>query len=304
VVGVLVLVDEDVAERGGVALAHLPEQLQQVDGAQQEVIEVHRVHPQQVALVQPIDLGDHFLELRADLLPVGFGVQQAVLGGGDLVVDRGGGVALGVHPDLVHAALGQAPRVGLVVDRELARVAQAGGLGAQDPRAGGVEGHQPHPTRGATQQAFDPRAHLLGGLVGEGDGEDLAGLRLVGVDQERQPVGQHARLAAAGAGEDQQRALAVRDRLALGLVETLQQLLQVLGVGVRGHPVQHRCGLGWRDVVRRPRRARVRGGYKTPPRARRALLANTPRATGRRVQAARVRRAAVAAGVPSSHGPA
>ena len=49
---------------------------------------------------------------------------------------------------------------------------------------------------------------------------------------------QHARLAAARAGEDQQRPLAVRDGLALGLVEALQQLLEVRGVRVLGiHPL-------------------------------------------------------------------
>ena len=45
---------------------------------------------------------------------------------------------------------------------------------------------------------------------------------------------EHARLAAARAGEDQQRPLAVRDRLALGLVQALQQLLEVLGMRVLG----------------------------------------------------------------------
>ncbi len=235
VVGVLVLVDEDVAEARGVALADVLEELEQVDGAEQQVVEVHRVHAQQVALVEAVDLGDHLLEGRADLLPVGLGVEQAVLGGGELVVDRGGRVALGVDPDGVHAALGQPPRVGLVVDRELARVAQALGLGAQDARAGSVEGHQPHPARAASEQALDPVAHLAGGLVGERDREDLAGLRLVGVDEVREAMRQHPRLAAAGAGEDQERPLAVRDGLALGLVEPLQQLLEVLCVRVLRH---------------------------------------------------------------------
>ena len=50
-------------------------------------------------------------------------------------------------------------------------------------------------------------------------------MRLLGVDQERDPVGQHARLAAAGAGQNQQRALPMGDRLALGLVQALQQTL-------------------------------------------------------------------------------
>ena len=159
-------------------------------------------------------------------------------------MDRRRREALGVDAERVGAALGQPARVGLVVDRELARVAEPLGLGAQDPRAGRVEGHQPHAARAVAEQPLDALAHLLGGLVRERDREDLARLRLVGVDQERDPVGQHARLAAARAGEDQQRPLAVRDGLALGLVEALQELLEVLGVGVLGHLVQHRCALG------------------------------------------------------------
>ena len=85
------------------------------------------------------------------------------------------------------------------------------------------------------EQPFDALAHLARGLVGERDREDLPGLRLVGVDQEGDAVREHARLAAAGAGEDQQRPLAVRDGLALGLVEVLQQLLEVFCMRVGRH---------------------------------------------------------------------
>ena len=51
VVGVLVLVDEHVPEAVGVALADLGEQFQHVDRPDQQVVEVHRVHPVQLALV-------------------------------------------------------------------------------------------------------------------------------------------------------------------------------------------------------------------------------------------------------------
>jgi hypothetical protein len=44
VVRVLVLVDEDVAERGAVAVADLGEELEDVDRADEQVVEVHRVH--------------------------------------------------------------------------------------------------------------------------------------------------------------------------------------------------------------------------------------------------------------------
>jgi hypothetical protein len=98
-----------------------------------------------------------------------------------------------------------------------------------------VEGHQPHAARVPTEQPLHPFAHLLGGLVGEGDRQDLPGLRHVRVDQIGDPVGEHPGLAAAGPSEYQQRSLTVCDGLALGLVETLQQLLKVLGMGVRAH---------------------------------------------------------------------
>jgi hypothetical protein len=50
-------------------------------------------------------------------------------------------------------------------------------------------------------------------------------------------MGQHPRLSAAGPGEYQQRPLTMGDRLALGLVQALQQLLEVLCMGVLGHQI-------------------------------------------------------------------
>ena len=74
-------------------------------------------------------------------------------------------------------------------------------------------------------QPGDALAHLVGGLVGEGDGHDLPGLD-AGGDQVGDPMGEHPRLAAAGAGQDQQRTDWVRHRLALRRVQALQDLLR------------------------------------------------------------------------------
>jgi hypothetical protein len=135
------------------------------------------------------------------------------------------------------------PGVGLVVDRELARVAEPLGLDAQHPRAGGVEGHDPHRAGAAPEQALDALAHLLGGLVGERDRQDLVGPGLPRVVEVGDAVGQHARLARAGAGEDEQRAVAVHDRLALGRVHPLEEAFDVL-IG-RGHgATEHRSEVG------------------------------------------------------------
>ena len=106
-VGVLILVDHHMPEAVGVALPDLGEQLEHVDRADQQVIEVHRVHPVQLALVGAVDVGDGLLEERADHLRVGVGVAQLVLGVGDLGADRGRREALGIDPVLVQAALDQ-----------------------------------------------------------------------------------------------------------------------------------------------------------------------------------------------------
>ena len=103
VVGVLVLVDQDVAEGAAPALAHLLEQLQGVDRADQEVVEVHRVGLQHPLLVEREAFGDHLLEDAALRFRVHVGVDQLVLGAGDLVLDRPRRVAFRVDAELAQA---------------------------------------------------------------------------------------------------------------------------------------------------------------------------------------------------------
>ena len=62
-VRVLVLVDEEPAEGALVALADVGEELEEVDGADEEVVEVHRGGLDHAALIQRVDLGDDLLEV-------------------------------------------------------------------------------------------------------------------------------------------------------------------------------------------------------------------------------------------------
>ncbi len=63
---------------------------------------------------------------------------------------------------------------------------------------------------GTLQQLLDASAHLGGGLVGEGDREHVVRGRALGGDDVRDAMDEHARLAAAGAGEHQGAARAAR----------------------------------------------------------------------------------------------
>ena len=224
-VGVLVLVDQHPAEDPPVLVAHVGEQLEQVHGADQQIVEVHRARLDHPPLVERVDVGDRLLEARTDGLGVVGRVDELVLGTRDRRLDRPRRVALRVELELAHAALDHPQRVGLVVDREGALVAEPARVGTQDPGAGGVEGHHPHRPRDAADQARDPLAHLVRGLVGEGDREDLRGPGAVCPEQPGDPVGQHPGLPGSGAGEHQQRPLAVGDRRALGGVQPLEQAL-------------------------------------------------------------------------------
>ena len=61
-VRVLVLVDEHPAEDPAVLLADVVEELEQVDGADEQVVEVHRARLDHPPLVEPVGVGDRLLE--------------------------------------------------------------------------------------------------------------------------------------------------------------------------------------------------------------------------------------------------
>ena len=73
----------------------------------------------------------------------------------------------------------------------------------------------PTQTRERRHQGLDPLAHLAGRLVGEGHGQDRVG-RDPRAEQVGDPPGDHARLARAGPGEDEEGAVDMGDGLALG----------------------------------------------------------------------------------------
>ncbi len=244
VVGVLVLVDEHVAEGALVVLQAVRVALEELDGLHEQVVEVHGVHRGVALLVELVHVGGH-LGVPPALFAEPGGPQQLVLGVADLAADGLRRVALGVYVELLHAALDEPPAVVLVVDGERALVAHALGLAAQHARAHAVEGADPHSARHRPHEALDALLHLAGGLVGEGDGHHLVRACVLHLEQPGHPMREYARLAGAGAGKDEQRALDVRDRLALLRVQAGEQRVvrlcraarSLAGPAARSHPM-------------------------------------------------------------------
>jgi hypothetical protein len=241
-VGVLVLVDEDVAEPAPVGLEHVRVRLQDRDDMQEQVAEVAGVERPQPLLVGGVERGPAVVEGRGVAGGHPPGRQGAVLPAVDqareqarrpaLLVDVLGADQLAQQPHLV---------VG-VEDREVRLEPDQLGMAAQDLDAERMEGAEPgHALDDAADQIADARLHLARRLVGEGDGEDLVRPRPSHAQEMRDARGQRPGLAGAGAGEHEHRPVERLDRFALGGVERV-------------------------EIGRRPRRARAlgqrRGGHE------------------------------------------
>jgi hypothetical protein len=205
VVGVLVLVDEDVPEPASVVLGDGGHALQQRHRLHDQVVEVERVRRAQPGLVDAVDLGHGALVGVGGPLGGVLGGQQLVLQVGDLRGDRARGELLRVQLQIARDQPDQPAGVVGVVDGERGTDPEVLGFAAQDAHAHRVERRHPHRTRPPAHERVDPLLHLGRGLVGEGDRHHLAGVHAPLGEQPRDPVGEHAGLARTRPGHDEQR---------------------------------------------------------------------------------------------------
>ncbi len=233
-VGVLVLIDEDIAEPALVLRQHVLVRVEDGQHVQEKVAEIHRVERPQPLLVLGVYLGAHVVEGRSlgsrHLLRAPGAVLPVVDETGELargpafLVDVGGDDELFEKPHLV---------VG-VEDREVRLQPHEFGVAAQELDPDGVEGAEPgHPLDRFAEEACHAVLHLARGLVGEGDGQDLVRPRLAGVEKVRDPGGERAGLAGARAREHQDRAIQRQHRLALRRVQPVEVRLRPRGHGLR-----------------------------------------------------------------------
>jgi len=113
----------------------------------------------------------------------------------------------------------------VVVDGEIAGKSDGLRFAAQQPRAKGMKGRDPNVERAAAaraQEFADSFLHHAGGLVGERDGKNRAGWHAL-LDQMRDAIGDHARLARACAREDEQRSFGCKHGFALAFVQSGDQ---------------------------------------------------------------------------------
>ncbi len=220
-VGVLELVDQDVAKAPLVVLAHGVVVAQEFVASQHELAEVDHALALALFFVQLVEL-----DLLAVVVAADFHVARApavFLGAGDEPLRLLRRKALVVDVVLLHEPLDGRELVLRVEDLE--GRGQVGQLPvrAQEAVAQAVEGADPHAAHIDRQHGRQARHHLLGGLVGEGHGEDAAGRHLARLQQPGDAGGQDAGLARSGTREDERVAGRKRHGGALLGVEVLEQ---------------------------------------------------------------------------------
>ena len=214
-VGVLVLVHQHMPEpclplgsRGLVALQQLQRQADQV-------VEIHRLVGRQPLFIQLHHPGRHLLVGVLGGSQRSVAVQALVLPQADGPLPLTRQLVVGGRAGVAH----HAHHVVAVQNREPGLEPHGGPVFAQDAHAQAVEGADCQVFGGApAHQALGPLAHLLRGLVGEGDRRDLLG-RQPGLQQPRDLVHDHPRLARARAGQHQTRPVQVVHGLQLRGVE-------------------------------------------------------------------------------------
>ena len=222
-VGVLIFVDEQIAEAVAVPAQDVGVGAKDAQHVEQQVAKIAGVQGLQALLILRIELGaatgrEGFGFSGVDLL----GSPAAILPAVDEAGELTRGPALLVEAGGLDQLLQDAQLIVGVEDREVGVEADELGVAAQHARGDGMEGPEPrHALERSAGQSADALAHFAGGFIGEGDGEDLAWPGAASRDQMREPGGQRGGLAGAGASKNEDGPLGRQHGLALGRVEPL-----------------------------------------------------------------------------------
>ena len=214
-VRVLIFVDHHEAELFGIFLAYVRDLVEQLDGLQQEIVEIERTVVFEALRVLFVHFGELLAALAPALRPEEVRPGHRVLRVADLGQRHPRLHDAVVDLELFEHLLDQRDLIGRVVDHEIARQADGGRFAPQESCAQRVKRRNPRADERRAEQRLDARTHFFRSLVGERDGEYLVVLRVSLGQEICDALGDDARLARARACEDQQRAVDVQDGVAL-----------------------------------------------------------------------------------------
>ena len=178
VVGILVLVDKDVAELIPVVLQGLAVRLQQLHCVKDDVVKVQGVGVPQTAVIGSIDPAHPYPAPVPPLLPQLaelLGHHHGVLGIGDHRQHLPHREGLFLQSHLLENVLDDPLAVVGIVNGKAAVETDLINIPAQDPNAGRMECSGPDIPGFLPQHPLQPVLQFIGSLVGKGDGQYLPG---------------------------------------------------------------------------------------------------------------------------------
>ena len=196
--------------------------LEELVRLQEQVVEVYGGALAKQVFVALVGADDNLVPVAAGAVGQALDAEKLALGAGNAGEDGARREALGIEFELGEGALHQRHLVGVVIDYEIAVEADMLTLAPQHVRAECVEGGCGELIRRLPEQGDEALSHLSGSLVGEGDGGDAVGGDADDAHEVRDAVRDDARLAAAGARDDEQRAVDRGDGVALVVVQPVE----------------------------------------------------------------------------------
>ena len=221
-IGILILVHQDVEESfriNGKDIFMIGQQAPPVD---EEIVEIHDVEAHFLPTVM-IGHGNHGLHLPLQVgIALGNYLLQRLVGIAGEADDVPEDIAAGKSGNLLANCFGQTAIDDLfgvvgIDDDEFIIIPQTLSVDAEDPVRQVVEGAAPEPAHIPGHETGDPAHHGPGSLVGKGR-QDYSSRRNSRFQQAGDPIGQRSGLAAAGAGNHQQRSTRFHNYLLLCLV--------------------------------------------------------------------------------------
>ena len=237
--GVLELVDQHVVKALLVMRTHVVD-FKELQGSQEQVVEVQCLRLLQRRPVPFPDSRRNLVEVaacgRRELLKR----RARALAVRNAAQHRARRVLLRVELQVFQCGAHDLHLVVVVEDLELAGDADRITVRAQHPHADSVKRAQPDLIAlGFSDQLLQSPAHFSRGAVREGDRENSPGGDTLNLNQPCDPVRNDAGLAGSRAGDDQQRAVGLRNGFALGIVELIE-----VERSVCGHLGEHTCVVG------------------------------------------------------------
>ena len=204
---------------------NIRERPKQIHGLADQVIKIKSLGSLQLSLIAVPHLDEQRISgvLRVGGPAIRLNVGEFVFEPRHFPDDGVGGKPHIVTTQLFEDSFHQGSLISGVINREGAGISKTVMLFAQNSNTRGVEGGYPHSTGRLTDESGDALPHLAGRFVGEGNGQDLTGPRISGLQQTGNTPGQHAGLTRARTGDNQQCRTPIAHRLPLARVQPVNQ---------------------------------------------------------------------------------